>query len=354
MGYDTERFPTQPKEDLICPICQGVLEDPIECSICQTNFCTTCINMWLAKNNICPNLCELKLQRSHKYLKSDLDNLSMTCDNFEFGCKELVKLEFLKKHVDSECKFRKTMCPNQGCTEEYFIFDEEIHQNNCIMRRVKCKECGEEMNFSEAVSHKCIRYLAKQLNSLVTEFRVAVPKISKIKERFSEVQYQFTAKCAECKENPIKGSRYICLNCADYSLCWKCNNTSKHVHKNLYQLYRECSHENITCDGCLVTPLPSVRFKCKKCADFGIFYLDFCVICKNTKEHLHNDFDVWAPFDMLVKPAPIVKQAYFPGEKLVRKWVLYNEGNDPIRNFFITLVAGTPCSNNLLSKFYFF
>ena len=45
MGFDTDRFASDLKDELICLICQEVLEDPMECSECQTNFCLSCITL---------------------------------------------------------------------------------------------------------------------------------------------------------------------------------------------------------------------------------------------------------------------------------------------------------------------
>lgn len=43
MGYDVERFIEVPNQEFICLICSDVIEDPMECSNCQTFFCKACI-----------------------------------------------------------------------------------------------------------------------------------------------------------------------------------------------------------------------------------------------------------------------------------------------------------------------
>ena len=37
-------------------------------------------------------------------------------------------------------------------------------------------------------------------------------------------------KCSECKINPIEGIMYICLNCENYTLCQKCENSCGEIH----------------------------------------------------------------------------------------------------------------------------
>lgn len=42
-------------------------------------------------------------------------------------------------------------------------------------------------------------------------------------------------------------------------------------------------HMHVTCDGCGMTPLRGIRYKCSACANF-----DFCSECSNTKVHPHS------------------------------------------------------------------
>ena len=51
--FETELFVPPPDPDLICPICQCVLDDPVEC-LCRHVFCRLCIETWLKKHFTCP------------------------------------------------------------------------------------------------------------------------------------------------------------------------------------------------------------------------------------------------------------------------------------------------------------
>ncbi|XP_072459641.1 uncharacterized protein [Notamacropus eugenii] len=53
MGYDIERFVGYVNEGLLCCICQGVLEDPLQAP-CEHAFCTSCIHGWLEYHRNCP------------------------------------------------------------------------------------------------------------------------------------------------------------------------------------------------------------------------------------------------------------------------------------------------------------
>lgn len=75
MGYDVNRFQGEVDEELTCPICSGVLEDPLQvCFVCTSSkvhtsltldfsmqavmcehaFCRGCINEWLTRQPTCP------------------------------------------------------------------------------------------------------------------------------------------------------------------------------------------------------------------------------------------------------------------------------------------------------------
>ena len=67
MGLDTNRFefPNAIGDELICPICNDVLEEPRFASKCEHYFCRECIESWLTGNFTCP------IDRQHLE-KSDL------------------------------------------------------------------------------------------------------------------------------------------------------------------------------------------------------------------------------------------------------------------------------------------
>ena len=350
MGYDTERFTSGLNEEFICAICQEVLEDPMECGTCQTSFCSACINLWLTKNKSCPNRCELNFDRCHKFLRSVLENLILTCSNKPEGCLELVKLGDLKRHESSECNYRKVSCSNQGCTVQYLLCEAEAHQSACEMRRVICNKCGQGYIYSDADSHNCIGFLAKTLCFLSENVRAVQIRLGEIDLKFPETRLHFSAKCSECEGYPIRGDRYICVACRSYSLCWRCKDKTTHVHKEWFRLSKESEHNCVTCDGCGVFPLPALRFKCKICPNFGKSYEDFCIECRNSKEHAHKEFFVWAPYQISVKELTPEKLAYHPGEKFQRMWNIFNIGNEPISDFYITCIAGDCCSKHYIAN----
>ena len=113
MGYDINRFEGQVDEELICPICSFILEDPVQvlqefdqriiwllllsisnCIInqapdCEHAFCNMCINEWLKHQSICPidrtSIQPRELKPVPRILKNLLSKLRIKCDHAVYG-----------------------------------------------------------------------------------------------------------------------------------------------------------------------------------------------------------------------------------------------------------------------------
>ena len=54
MGLDVGRVHGDVDEELLCPICSGVLQDPVAAPECAHAFCLPCITTWLGRQPTCP------------------------------------------------------------------------------------------------------------------------------------------------------------------------------------------------------------------------------------------------------------------------------------------------------------
>ena len=54
MGLDVCRVHGEVDEELLCPICSGVLLEPIAAPTCEHAFCLPCITQWLERQPTCP------------------------------------------------------------------------------------------------------------------------------------------------------------------------------------------------------------------------------------------------------------------------------------------------------------
>ncbi len=85
--------PSSANVDLLeCSICHDLLWKPVACQSCETPFCSTCINKWLANNpKVCPNRCETYTERKcPPIIAKLLSQLQITCSNKEQGCQEVI------------------------------------------------------------------------------------------------------------------------------------------------------------------------------------------------------------------------------------------------------------------------
>ena len=85
-------------EDLICPICFNILNNPISCSDKKNShsFCEECIDTFLEDNNKCP-ICKLTFEYEINYnLHNELNNLSFKCLFKNNGCEEIKNIKISK------------------------------------------------------------------------------------------------------------------------------------------------------------------------------------------------------------------------------------------------------------------
>jgi len=153
MGYDLCLFEDEDvDEELICPICRGVLENVIYAPKCEHAFCSDCIHEWLANQQTCP-LDRTPLQKEElnsvpRIMKNMLGKLRVKCENKEHGCKEIVRLDARADH-SANCEFNPK-------------------------RPIRCEQCCLTIPKNELDNHNCIRDLRKQMaiiNDQVTELK---------------------------------------------------------------------------------------------------------------------------------------------------------------------------------------
>ena len=159
-GYEDHRFEKNVDRNFHCPLCSNVLKDPVQCRQKQHLFCSPCIKRHLEQNSqTCPT-CKEELTAETLLLPpiiviDFLNALKIRCDFAARGCRELVELEFLKRHV-AQCGYSPTKCENDGCSMIINKIDKEHHENNdCGFRKVKCEECGKEVLYKEFKTHGC-------------------------------------------------------------------------------------------------------------------------------------------------------------------------------------------------------
>ena len=189
-GYEEERFKDKVDNKLECGICLKVLKDPVQCPN-EHHFCRSCIERSLRETSeACPTcqhrLTEETLTKPARYLRETLQDLMIRCDNENRGCQELIKLEFLDRHVQS-CGYSPTRCSNAGCKEVINRHDKQRHELElCQFRKIDCDECGEQVIWKSSRVHPC--FMRKEIDELTIRLNLVQNDVNVVQNEIYVVQ----------------------------------------------------------------------------------------------------------------------------------------------------------------------
>lgn len=183
MGYDVGRFQGDVDEELICTICGGVFQEPRQVSPCEHCFCDECIQEWVKHQQTCPvdrnPITSSSLGPAPRILRNLLARLKITCENEQFGCQAVVKLDGLESHL-SQCEYnpkRPVLC-EKGCGLEVPL--DELPDHNCVQELHKVINTNEKriQGLEERIQEQdtCIGHLREEvsiLKELVRSFRTS-------------------------------------------------------------------------------------------------------------------------------------------------------------------------------------
>ncbi|KAK3091904.1 hypothetical protein FSP39_023585 [Pinctada imbricata] len=183
--FDVEKFEPPPDPDLVCCICQCVLDGPVE-SPCRHVFCKICIETWLRNNRNCPN-CRSRLRNDDlkpvlPLVQNMLNRLLMFCDFRSNGCTQKVMLETYEKHI-KECEFEMLKCKYEKCGQSLLRKDLKKHEEDlCEFREKRCTDrCGLSIPIRDFDSHDCIEELRKFIavrDSLFQQMKRKIQELS--------------------------------------------------------------------------------------------------------------------------------------------------------------------------------
>lgn len=192
MGYDINRFCEPVDEELICPICVGVLEDPLQAPTCEHAFCKRCIYEWLNRQPVCPvdrqTITQVQLRPVARILKNLLSRLTITCENQVHGCTGIFKLETLSSHL-TKCEHNpKKLVPcEQGCG--LVVPKDEVKDHNCVKElRVTVQKQKQKINDlqNQLSEHRFLINELRRETSLLKEYmkvmRLTNPSVRAIVE----------------------------------------------------------------------------------------------------------------------------------------------------------------------------
>ena len=235
-GYEEDRFENKVDIKLRCSVCLKVFKDPVQCPN-EHYFCRSCIQRNFSHNaKTCPvcqhPLTEQTLTKPPRILTELLESLMIRCDYENRGCRELIKLEFLDRHVRS-CGYSPTRCTNRGCTEVINRHEKERHERElCQSRKIVCDECGEQVIWKSSRLHSCFMrkemdHLARRLDAFQNDMGEVKHEVKLTKEEMACITKEATERSewfTGCQKIFVCGGRdgYIVLNSVE-SYSWPDN-----------------------------------------------------------------------------------------------------------------------------------
>ena len=199
-GYEEDRFENKVDIKLKCSVCLKIFKDPVQCPN-EHYFCRSCIQRNLRHNaETCPvcqhPLTEEILTKPPRILTELLEGLMIRCDYENRGCQELIKLEFLDRHVRS-CGYSPTRCTNTGCTVVMNRHEKDRHERElCEFRKIVCDDCGEQVIWKSSRLHPC--FMRKEIDDVVKRLDVFQNDMKQVKLTQDEMAYlarEATERC---------------------------------------------------------------------------------------------------------------------------------------------------------------
>ena len=197
LGYDDERFEKTVDQNFHCLICYNVLKDPVMCRRNGHCFCRGCITEHLRRNaHKCPTCADEltveTLAEVPRIVKNYLNELNIRCDHYDRGCRELVQLQNLQRHV-AECGFSPIVCQNQGCGETISKRDRTYHESElCEFRKIECHNCGEISKMVAGMDTKMARLtnqanMGRKIDNMNTEIRNVNTRIGRMDTKLNNM-----------------------------------------------------------------------------------------------------------------------------------------------------------------------
>jgi chaperonin cofactor prefoldin len=263
-------------DDFICKICTFIIQDPHECEGCGTPYCKDCIEAWHKRSSQCPIKCgsTLNIKPAHRFIRKMLNELNVRCPML--GCSEVLKLEYLNKHLDVDCQFLLIKCKNSDCKEYIMRKDIQQHLENCVFKEINCKNCNEiiKINNNAMVDdseHNCIQILSERVSSMKRTIEVLEKKACDSEVNLQELKSQtrlllsnISYKCDNAHPLIFKATwTSTCSCCGLIKMCtrWECSTCNKnycldcirllnHIYCPNFHTFVYGNRGNFLCDIC--------------------------------------------------------------------------------------------------------
>ena len=163
-------FVNPPPDDVICPLCLDIAEEPYQFTCCGQHICKKCKDTFKQQatttrtNTSCQSPCcpmcrekKYKISPDKYFERNTLNNLLIWCSE---GCGQEIELGRLKSHL-SQCPCIQLDCPN-GCGLKVQGQLMAEHKEKCPKRPFTCHYCKYQSTYEVIVNEHhpvCDKYL---------------------------------------------------------------------------------------------------------------------------------------------------------------------------------------------------
>ena len=191
---------------ITCVICDGIINEPTECSLCRNNFCKHCIIEWNEKNKNCPFRCNNSSFRENNWLKLFLsDILQFKCEKgcgqvFSYSqfnehylktCPNIDKIDYKQKFEDLSIEFEKMKVRAEIKNENNEKYKKEIE---------KLIESNKVLIVENAQYEKLIKEMISRNNSILSRIDEVEEMKKEINEKNLSIQNKMKTKEKELIE----------------------------------------------------------------------------------------------------------------------------------------------------------
>jgi hypothetical protein len=164
LNFDASLFLLPLDENLICGVCLGILNNPLQCPNGH-NFCKACIETYLKDSRKpCPMRCSAVLYSTDGLIKNRalvgiIDNLVIRCPTTTLlcvggGCAWTGTIAAWKGHAKT-CPFEMITCEFEGCNETLQRKNMPHHKAKCLFREESCMWCNKIFSHRQLLLHCC-------------------------------------------------------------------------------------------------------------------------------------------------------------------------------------------------------